>query len=155
MGNAVLGIDPGATSGWAIVSISANPKLLRHGIFKFKDDASTVRELTLALDGLEDTVIKTFIENQFVSKNIQSTMKICKKAGRWEEASIYHGIDVEYIYPATWQSKELNGHKRATLKKASIAKCKGIWNVNLKEDTADASLIGRYAALRQFFIPGQ
>jgi len=152
----ILSIDPGTTSGWAILTVEAAPKLLTYGAIhfpkprrgQFKTATEAIEEATKRAKG---SIIQTVIEDQFVSKNMQSALKLARKAGRWEEASEHLGFPVEYVAASSWQSKELSGFKRKDLKKGAKAKVKGIWNEDVSEHIADAALLGRWFALRMFY----
>ncbi len=156
---AVIGIDPGANSGIAVVSVEQQPRLLVSEQFNFskarkgqdRTPTEVLIRLVAAMIRQDTTVISATIEDQYVFKNVRSALTLAHNAGRWEEACRYNGIDVEYVLPSHWQRLELSGvtgrkAKRDVLKRAARDITERCFGVRLSIDAADAALIGRHHA---------
>ena len=160
----VIGIDPGATSGWGALTVEGVPDLLLHDRRTWpkpgtkKDTpkntpSGVVDELIEMLGRLGHTVVGAAIEDQFLKKNPDSMKKLARNGGRWEEAFRSRGIPVEWINAQTWQTRELGSCKidTAEVKRRCMQKARGIWNKRLRQDEADACIIGRFHAVRKAF----
>jgi len=156
----ILAIDPGAVSGWAIVSVGPSPEHVRSGTFHFtkspKGQPVSPTELVtyLCAEANRDghTILRAAIEDQYLDKNVNTLKKLARNGGRWEEACEAAGIPVEYVAASTWQSRELcmPGAKRDVLRRAADAKAFGIWQLEGPEHRIDAALIGRYVAVTMY-----
>jgi len=172
----VIAVDPGAKSGYAILTVEPSPRLLYFGVVKAKE-TSVSRVLgdviaTLVREHPDVTRIERgVIEDQFlgfakpkvvngrpVKTNTaipQSMKKVARVAGRWQEAFMSHDIPYvegdDDVHPQSWQSRELGtGSKkgRDALKKQCAEKVKGVFGLkSIPQDAADAVLIGRYRAI--------
>jgi Holliday junction resolvasome RuvABC endonuclease subunit len=158
---AVLAIDPGETSGLAVVTVEAAP-YLRMVITRAADVQLPMTDIAQILqsegaqyegrraNGFPD-IESAVIEDQFLGINPDSLKKLTRNSGRWEEACIANGLDVRFVMPSVWQTAELGKGKRDQLKKMAVEKCRGLWGVELESDAADAALLGRYVALEMFY----
>jgi len=157
----IVAIDPGARSGWAVLSVEPNPKLLLSDSVAWpkpgtKKDlpantvSAVVDSLLDTLRRFEHTVVGVGIEDQFLGVNPQSMKKLVRNGGRWEEAWRRHGYEVEWVYPQKWQTAELGTARidRSEVKRRCKVKSLNLWGKKLKEDESDAAMIGRYLAIR-------
>lgn len=160
----IIGIDPGATSGWAALTVESNPRLLLVDSIKWpkpgtKKDlpantpASVVESVISALGQSGHVVVGAAIEDQYLGLNPDTMKKLARNAGRWEEAFRRLGISVQWVNPQTWQTKELGTSRigSAEVKRRCSMKVRGMWNVKVRQDAADAAIIGRYAAVRHAY----
>ena len=155
----VLGIDPGAVSGFAVVTMEAAPRLVKHDFIRL--DAGEIP--SLVTNGIEYLIQRRIaamvIESQFVAKNIKTAIRLAQFAGRWEEACIatFPDIPVQWVKPNEWQTAMLAGAmgggraKREQRKAAAISICLARWKVKLETDVADAALIAAFVAERMAF----
>ena len=160
----VIGIDPGATSGWAGVTVDHNPSLLLFDAIEWPKPGTTkdlppntpsaIAECIVeSLRRLGHTVIVAAIEDQYLSKNPDSMKKLARNAGRWEEAWRRIGIPVEWVNTQVWQSAELGTSRidSAEVKRRCKMKVLGMWRKKVVNHAADAALIARYVAIRIAF----
>jgi len=163
----VLGIDPGATSGWALVTVAPNPVLATFGKTRLDKGEVPTRAMTVMSEmgpehiGLPRSsyVAAMVIESQFVALNIKTAIRLAQYAGRWEEACLatFPDIPVQWVKPNEWQTAMLAGAmgggraKRAQRKAAAISVCLARWKVKLETDVADAALIAAFVAERMAF----
>lgn len=155
--NCVLGINPasnGNKGGFGLVTVEHHPMLIDWGDYKIGQhhfDCATdlfTDTLTSRLRDPSFDILDVAIENQYAGVNHDSTIKLARGAGRMEEAAAYFGLDVTWVYPKSWQSKELSGcRKRDELKKASCLKVKLEYGITTQHFAADAILIARYHAI--------
>lgn len=157
---AVLAIDPGATSGYAVLTIEPNPEILIKGTYRFGKTNDTpswiVRDILRKMGSERDyfKIILAVIEDQYLDttskRNPDTLKKVARNSGRWEEACSDSSLSVEYVMASTWQARELglSGVKREIVKRAAKGKAEGIWKQNFTADAADAALLGRYAAIQ-------
>lgn len=152
----VLGIDPGAASGFAIVTVEANPRLMDCDFVRL-DKRETPTRAMGAIRMYH--IVAVAIETQFVALNIKTAIRLAQFAGRWEEACIaaFPDLPVQWIKLAAWQQAMLAGAmgggraKREQRKKAAVAVCMGRWGQKLGTDMADAALIAAFVAERLAF----
>jgi Holliday junction resolvasome RuvABC endonuclease subunit len=157
----VIGIDPGATSGWAGVTVEHNPALLLFDSLAMpkpgtaKDvPANTptfiAKSLVESLRRLGHTVVAVAIEDQYLSRNPDSMKKLSRNAGRWEEAWRWLGIPVEWVNAQVWQSAELGTSRIDSdeVKRRCAMKVLGLWRRKVGAHASDAALIARYLAIR-------
>jgi Holliday junction resolvasome RuvABC endonuclease subunit len=153
MTDLVLGIDPGKSSGWALVTAESRPELCEHGRVRL-DKGETP---TFALEKIHDTMagdlVAVVIESQFVALNIKTAIRLAQYAGRWEEAvaAVFPDLTVEWVKPNEWQSSMLKGFaagnaKRDERKAASVTVCRVRWKKELDVDVADSALIAAWQA---------
>jgi len=160
----VIGIDPGATSGWAGVTVEHNPTLLlfdamampKPGTSKdiaFNTPSAIAGRLIDDFRRLGHTVVAAAIEDQYLSKNPDSMKKLARNAGRWEEAWRRLGIPVEWVNAQVWQSAELGTSRidSAEVKRRCAMKVLGLWRKKVGKHSADAALIARYYAIRMAY----
>lgn len=145
---ALLAIDPGATSGLAVLTLEPRPRLLHSETHKFTKAPETPSQVVSRLLAAHP-ITSAVVEDQYQEKNVQSLKKLARISGRWEEACKVAGLQVVFIYPSTWQSKVLKGvaRKRAELKQAARMVAASEVGRLLPENEADAFLIGRYVAV--------
>ena len=156
----VLGIDPGAASGIAVVTVEGNPRLMNYGKVRLDKGETPTLALGELWKHIHDHLAAVVIEDQFVAKNIKTAMRLAQTAGRWEEACIaaFPGIPVQWIKPNEWQQAMLarvmgrgGQAKREQRKKAAVAVCLGRWGQELSTDMADAALIAAFVAEKMDF----
>lgn len=109
---------------------------------------AVMRWLRAVLDGVREDGALCAIESQWVGKNAQTTIKLCRLQGACIEAAETRGYEVALVQPAEWQedagitlrrgrwrakSKEI---KRESLRIAAART--GMPIENLTEDAADA-----------------
>jgi Holliday junction resolvasome RuvABC endonuclease subunit len=150
----VIGVDPGAVSGWAIVPIGAKPRIERCGKIEFakprRREFRTASEMVRWAQAWY-TIRVIAIEAQYLDQNdpkkIASTIKLCRSAGRWEEAAAVHNIPHTWTNPATWQAAMLGARmRREQLKIISKRVAAQRFGVTAPEHIADACHIGAYEA---------
>lgn len=155
-----MGIDPGATSGWAAVTVEHNPALLLFDAMVMpkpgapKDippnTPSAVAEgIVEQFRRLGHTIVAVAIEDQYLSKNPDSMKKLSRNAGRWEEAWRRLGFPVVWVNAQVWQSAELGTSRidSAEVKRRCAMKVLGLWRKKVGAHSADAALIARYHAI--------
>lgn len=160
---AILSIDPGKTSGLSIVTIKAFPLLLAHRVVRFDGMESCSWHVTNMLNQripemIDVQVLYAVIEDQYLAtgkkKNPNTLKKLSRVAGRWQEGCIFAGLEVRFLYASVWQKAELGmvTASRDQRKRASKSKAFGLWKIELTEDESDSAIMGRYAALKQFYL---
>lgn len=146
----VIGIDPGATSGLALVECGRKPVLIT---------AKAIRAPRPSVDlGAVLSVcgtVRAVIEDQYIDvskRGGSSVISLARWAGRWLEALDVHGIAPEFVRPSVWQAAMLRGMRagrdRAAGKRAAVEVCNLRWGVVLSQDAADAALIAAWGAER-------
>lgn len=162
----VIGIDPGAVSGIAVVTLEPAPKLVSHS--KVRVDKGNLPSTVLNnLRGLD--VAAVAIESQYVALNVSTAIRLAQTAGRWEEAvlacgAFYFGGDasnrpittLHWVKPSEWQAHMLNGFigrrtKRKQRKEAARSVALYRWGVELETDVADAAMIAAFQAEKMAF----
>lgn len=154
----VLGVDPGAVSGWALVTIQASPRLVSFGKIEFtkprRGEFRTASQCVQWALSRPNTVELVAIESQYLDrdpKRIASMIKLCRSAGRWIEAAEEGGLIHWEINPSKWQSATLGARfTRDQLKKISRAVCAQRFGVNISHNISDAVLIATYAAVELY-----
>ncbi len=162
--NVVIAIDPGATSGWAGLTVDPNPDLILFDSMEMpksgtpKDTLARTPSFIAAsivetLSSFGHSIVVVAIEDQYLSKNPDSMKKLCRNAGRWEEAWRRLGYPVEWVVAQTWQSAELGTSRidSAEVKRRCAMKVLGVWRKKVGKHAADAALIGRYVAIRRAY----
>ena len=158
---ALIAIDPGARSGYAVLTIESSPRLLfadTANLKRYNDDNSPSRIVELAMDKTINehgySLVSAAIEDQFVGKNFATAIKIGRNSGRWEEACRRLHMDVIFIKPASWQHAQLHGLlppgravKSVARKRAASQFVRIAYKQELPQDAADAACMGRYAAI--------
>ena len=108
------------------------------------------------LELFEAIIYLMAIEGQYLDegdrRNVDSLIKLARKAGRWEEAACAHGLTYEYIQPSVWITAELGKHLRSPqVAVMAKQKCEALYRVKgLSEHEYCAILIGRYVAIREW-----
>lgn len=156
----LIAIDPGAKSACALLTVEANPRLVLHNRWNATNPLASqlctptdvIRYLVAASQAHRMVVGYAVIEDQYVAKNNFSAISLARNSGRWFEACAQNGLRATFIKPSSWQSAELahirGTGKRKSLKAATKAKAKALFGQDLCSDTADAAMLGRYAAIR-------
>jgi len=158
---ALIAIDPGVRSGYAVLSIESEPRLLFAGTANLsRRDADNspshlvevARDRTINEFGL--SLVSGAVEDQFLGRNPATAIKIGRNSGRWEEACRRLHMDVIFIKPASWQFAQLHGLippgrsvKSAARKRAASQFCELAYHRKLPQDAADAACMGRFAAI--------
>ena len=166
--NTIFAVDPGIVSGWAVMTVEAEPKVSEYGNIKFQNKkfdyysasdamSRTKRYFETSKDSYDNTDIKLVaIEGQYLDegnrRNVDSLIKLARKAGRWEEAACAHGLTYEYIQPSVWITAELGrGLRSDQVAKLAREKCEALYRVrDLSEHEYCAILLGRYVAIREW-----
>jgi len=160
----IVGIDPGATSGWAVVTVEMNPKLVLSDSIKWpkpgekKYNAANIPSavavaITEAMRRFDHDIWSVAIEDQYLSRNPDSMKKLARNGGRWEEAWLRLGCPVEWVNTQKWQSAELGTCRvdSAEVKRRAEMKVLGLWKQKISSHAADAALIARFVAIRLAF----
>ena len=160
----IFAVDPGTVSGWAVMTVEAEPKSEIVARVNFKNGYP---QTAFAMVGacLPYKIDPKFynkmpahvaIEGQYLDegnrRNVDSLIKLARKAGRWEEAACAHGLTYEYIQPSVWITAELGrGLRSDQVAKLAKEKCEALYGVSgLSEHEYSAILIGRYVAIREY-----
>lgn len=163
MADLVLGIDPGKSSGWALVTVESRPELMEHGRVRLNKGETPTFVLekmhdTMVHDTMGGDLVAVVIESQFVALNIKTAIRLAQFAGRWEEAcsAVFPDLTVEWVKPNEWQSSMLKGFaagnaKRDERKAASVTVCRVRWKKELDVDVADSALIAAWHAEKVAF----
>lgn len=161
----IFAVDPGNISGWALMKVEAEPKPLARDKLDFgkKDHFDRInvafRAFSYACEdrwGIMKNPPLVAIEGQYLDegnrRNVDSLIKLARKAGRWEEAACAHGLTYEYIQPSVWITAELGkGLRSDQVAKMARQKCEALYRVkDLSEHEYCAILIGRYVAIREY-----
>lgn len=158
---ALIAIDPGIRSGYAVLTIESEPRLLIAGTADLKrpdinNSPSYILELCRArtVNEFGFSLVSGVVEDQFLGRNPATAIKIGRNSGRWEEACRRLHMDVIFIKPASWQHAQLHGLlppgravKSKARKKAASQFVKLAYKRDLPQDAADAACMGRYAAI--------
>ncbi len=155
---AVLGVDPGSVSGWALMTIEASPRVIQCGKIEFRQprrgEYRTASQCVQWALSTPNHVELVAIESQYLDSNpkrIGSMIKLCRSAGRWIEAAEEGGLIHWEINPNRWQSAMLGAKfRRDQLKKICRAVCAQRFGVTAGSDISDAVLIGAYAAVELY-----
>lgn len=170
---AVLGVDPGATTGWALVTCKERggpvsletwgKRVAINGVWIHRIVRDAVEQATWQFDGAE---LWLAIEEQFVaahetSRKVQtaksiSALKVAVHRGRWLGAAEAQGLSIQEIQPSTWRAAELGTArlKKDRIKALALKTVGHIWPelavLKKSEDhVAEAALIARYWARKQ------
>lgn len=157
----IFAVDPGVVSGWAVMTVEANPSHIGCGQRRFnKGDSADIEEIMrncpIQLREKYDIADIVVIEDQYLDRgwkrNINSLIKLARSAGRWEESASFGGFDYEYIHPNTWIYSELGkGLRRDQIAVLAKQKCETLYRLKgLSEHEYCAILIGRYVAIREW-----
>ena len=152
-----LGVDPGATSGWALVSLgtSGRPRLDLHGAARHLPYRDVITDLIIRVGILEPVTCQ--IESQFVpgdaAHRAQAVDSLATAASRgaWEEACSAAGWRVlQPVSPNVWRKAVLGGWEqkwtRAACKAAAIRQVALLDRVKVADHVAEAILMAGYAA---------
>jgi Holliday junction resolvasome RuvABC endonuclease subunit len=153
----VIGIDPGTTTGWAIVEHAIPWKYVASGEIELSNQCTATAFLeSLLYPNRRPERVMVAIEDQYLDKNVATTIKLARMSGRWEEAALHMGLNVKMINPKSWQSSELG--KRSMLRKQIKAlartKVRSLYGplAAASEHSADAVLIARYWASESWIL---
>ncbi len=115
----VLAIDPGYTTGWAVLD---NLKVIALGKIKAKASLSTPARIKIIHDGISEVLkqhsgIKhVVIENQFQRRNTKTLMILSRVVGAILAAVANHGIENIFWYAPTTVKQTVTGHGGADKK---------------------------------------
>jgi hypothetical protein len=164
----IFAVDPGIVSGWAVMTVEAEPKPWSIKKIDFsKKGEYNPHHMACAWEAfhyscydrcgiLKNRPSIVAIEGQYLDagkkKNVDSLIKLTRKAGRWEEAACAHGLTYEYIQPSAWITAELGKYLRSSqVVVMAKQKCEALYRVSgLSEHEYCAILIGRYVAIREW-----
>jgi Holliday junction resolvasome RuvABC endonuclease subunit len=148
----VLGIDPGATTGWSVHDLKSE-QLWGYGtVTHAKLNIDTINSY-LEIFNLYEDIRYLAIEKQYLSKkpkslNPESLIKIVEIRTLMTVLAIQRGCTVVDIHPTKWITKLLGmptSRGRKDIKQASKKTVKLLYGLDVKQDIADAILIGRFA----------
>lgn len=152
-----LGIDPGVTSGWALVSLadSGRPKLELHGAAKHLPYRDVITDITIRAGVLEQVVCQ--VEGQFVPGDAAhraqavDSLSTAASRGAWEEACTAAGwIVLPAVQPNAWRKAVLGSWSpkwtRAKCKACAISQVALMDKVKVADHVAEAILMAGYAA---------
>lgn len=137
----ILILDLSTTcTGWAIFG---NGKLESSGYLQLKK--GNWLEMVIKLEELlKSDIQQIIIEDGYVGSNPKVSLNIGKLRGCVEYYARYNWITFKQFKPTQWKSYfEIKG-KRKEQKEQSIKKVKEIFNLDVKDDEADAILLGKY-----------
>jgi len=157
----ICSVDPGKLCGVAVRVPGRPPTLHRVRGNRLADVARIVMSLRALADekGVRPVVV---IENQFgamrsgrdgkPSINLKGLATLYRRRHEWEILCQLYGIEVETVWPSTWQTQlkqvpphNPDGSKRSTKAKSlHLAARKWPTIFDWTEDTADAALIGEW-----------
>lgn len=166
MTKTIFAVDPGIVSGWAVMTVEAEPKpqSIKKIDFSKNDEFNRVAMASHAFSYsctdrwgmMKNPPHIVAIEGQYLDegnrRNVDSLIKLARKAGRWEEAACAHRLTYEYIQPSIWITAELGkGLRSNQVAKLARQKCEALYRVSgLSEHEYCAILIGRYVAIREW-----
>jgi Holliday junction resolvasome RuvABC endonuclease subunit len=149
------GLDPAATSGWAVVEGQGDLLRLRaHGavaIAKASDVERLVAEIAGAAPVLVVGIERPFVKPASRGGNPHSSLELAALFGRFSQAIEARGIETAPVLASTWQPKILGVGRwsdRAARKRAAVAWARGTFAADLTEDEADAAAIATWAVRR-------
>ena len=154
----IFSVDPGHVAGWAGIAVSSRVPLIGYGgiNFNLKRSETATQRLKRFTDECKGESIAVAIEGQYLGINPDSLIKLCRKAGRWEEAADNCGLPWEYVNPSTWITAELGrGLRSDQIEKLAPQKvyalyARQIGGRKISEHECCAVLIGRYVAIREY-----
>lgn len=144
---AILSIDPGNKSGVVVATIAETPKLLYHTVWNRLSKYSNIRPSHI-VEGLmfQFDIQCAVIEDQYLSKNVKTLMRLSKTAGAWEEACLAKHIPISSVDASKWQAAII-GKKRgrsAALEKSYMAIAMRDTGVALPSDASAAWCLARF-----------
>lgn len=143
----ILSIDPGNKSGVVVATISKVPKLLYHTVWNRLSKYSNIRPSHI-VEGLmfQFDIQCAVIEDQYLSKNVKTLMRLSKTAGAWEEACLAKGIPISSVDASKWQAAILGKRrgKRDAIKKLYMAIAKMDTGISLPPDASAAWCLARF-----------
>lgn len=115
-----MGVDPGASSGYAIVGVDGDNKisLITAGTLKEPTGDKITPLLVTHCGAYDETPLYLAIEDQFLhktSKNFDTAKKIARCSGVWLGAiqAAWKTINARFVYPQSWQTAMLKVAGRA------------------------------------------
>jgi Holliday junction resolvasome RuvABC endonuclease subunit len=172
----VLGVDPGEVSGWALVTVGPDPRLIAvgslavHGGGGLHAQATAlVRQLDMMTSDPQFACPRAIIEDQYLARgekeNVRALTSLARMAGRWTEFCLTWGLDVERVQASRWQADVLGKGlgvtaraESAMRKLASVGHAQRLWPrvaVEWDEHAADAALMARWSAVEQYVAARQ
>lgn len=145
----LIAIDPGSeTSAIVLMTVSRNPKLVYHQIWKDTMASNPTDVIEYILMFFSSLGIQhAAIEDQFLGKNPNTLKVLARNGGRWQEACSADKLAVQWVPPRTWQSKVLGskwGTKREQIEKMMTMVARQDTGKNLSTDECAAWCIGKY-----------
>jgi Holliday junction resolvasome RuvABC endonuclease subunit len=149
----VLGLDCASTTGWAVVQVrGGKPAVSTYG--KIKAGWAEIRDLINHFSSASLTL--AVLETPYVDKNPDTTIKLARLCGRFEQELDAHDIAIEVVKAWDWQRGLLRGlvHERSTRPERKAA-CRR-WvraelGLDVGEDEADAIAMAVWMGKRQHF----
>jgi len=146
----LLSIDPGQTTGWALINLETEKVLL------FGDVKTSYRFYISLLGDRMEAADYLVIEDQYLDKNVDSLIKLAALRGGLEMLWAIRknnrtlGVNCLVVKPSVWQSA-LNIPKRADReqrKRASTFQAKVFTGKKLSQNISDAVCMGLAIARR-------
>ena len=167
----IISIDPGSTSGWAILDTHRQnrPNLIDSGQLN-QDDEYTWQSWWKNIDKVFTCMqlVCLVCEDQFIQRIPQyaapnvakriyaqqvDALKISSSAGQWEGCAKLYGWQVlPRIHPQTWKHALFGSCKNVNTKLLALAWVQSAWKLKLKNKEhhrAEAICIGCYIAKQQ------
>ena len=158
----VLGIDPGRSTGWAVVH---GDHLLCSGVIKFKNLYQYLAEARVVMETASRNLVKVVaIEDQYLDMGtgkgktktgkVQAFRELVRCRAWWEVMAVDQVLPFATVSPVTWQSKVLGINSRAgrdSIKKHSQDYARLVYGLdNPHTDVADAICIAKHIS----WMPG-
>ncbi len=149
----MLGIDCATTTGWALVQLGAGrPVVAAHGTIRA--GWHEVRDLVdhFSVAGLSVAALET----PYVDKNADTTIKLARLCGRFEQELEARAIPVELVKASEWQRGLLRGLITETSKRGDRKRACRLWVKSelgkvVGEDEADAIALAVWVGRRLAF----
>jgi len=140
-----LSIDPGKTSGFALI---ANGKVVEAGELHI----DTAKGLALAVELVDQADAVAIEDVGYVPSGkvrIETMHHLGVRAGAWACLARQRGLEVQWVHPNTWQRAMLHrggrNPGRAMLKRLSMARARQESGRVLGENASDAVCLGLWA----------
>jgi Holliday junction resolvasome RuvABC endonuclease subunit len=137
----IMGIDPGAKTGIAIIDDRGN--LLESDTWGAMRPFEVLGRYNLY--GVHIAIL----ESAYIGANARSALSVARQVGRWQEALESRGIQVILVPASEWQCALLPitpRAKRDERKAASMALAGQLFGGALDEHASDAALLAHYGA---------
>ncbi len=144
----ILSIDPGKTSGWAIVRAG---KVVESGELRI-DSRKGLEEAQWLVHWLSRDTMVVIEDVGYISAGkvrIETMHHLGVRAGAWACLARQRGLEVQWVHPNTWQRAMLHrggrNPGRDMLKRLSVARARQESGRVLGENASDAVCLGLWA----------